>query len=198
MLKYKYIFQTKYTETVLSNSTRKLLRFEIISKMLIAVKNKLIVLFVIIFGMRSFRIRRLRLWCYAMQPRNHSLVISWRLPSWLTFITCTDRPIDLRVMCADELIIGSICLSLMARSHYAAEVWTLQMVWTDRSMHTQHNGAHHCLCTRSEMPDSQPATSAGFWVRGSMPPAAWGGENLENLTTKWCILKYIWINMWSA
>jgi len=127
VLKYKYIFQTKYTETVLSNSTRKLLRFEIISKMLIAVKNKLIVLFVIIFGMRSFRIRRLRLWCYAMQPRNHSLVISWRLPSWLTFITCTDRPIDLRVMCADELIIGSICLSLMARSHYAAEVRTLQM-----------------------------------------------------------------------
>jgi len=31
-------------------------------------------------------------------------------------------------------------------------------------------------------------------VRGSMPLAAWGEENCENLTTKWCILKYIWIN----
>ena len=36
MLKYKYIFQKKYTEAILSNSTRKLLWFEI-SKMLIAV-----------------------------------------------------------------------------------------------------------------------------------------------------------------
>jgi len=35
-------------------------------------------------------------------------------------------------------------------------------------------------------------------VGGSMPLAAWGEENFENLTTKWCILKYIWINMWSA
>ena len=30
MLKYKYIFQIKYTEATLSNSTRKLLWFEII------------------------------------------------------------------------------------------------------------------------------------------------------------------------
>jgi len=36
MLKYKYIFQIKYTEAILSNSTRQLLWFEI-SKMLIAV-----------------------------------------------------------------------------------------------------------------------------------------------------------------
>jgi len=36
MLKYKYIFQIKYTEAILSNSSRKLLWFEI-SKMLIAV-----------------------------------------------------------------------------------------------------------------------------------------------------------------
>ena len=50
MLKYKYIFQIKYTDAVLSNSTQKLLRFEI-SKMLIAVlRNKFIVLFIIIFG----------------------------------------------------------------------------------------------------------------------------------------------------
>ena len=37
-LKYKYIFRVKYTEEILWNSTRKLLRFEI-SKMLIALKK---------------------------------------------------------------------------------------------------------------------------------------------------------------
>jgi len=36
MLKYKYIFQIKYAEAILSNNTRKLLWFEI-SKTLIAV-----------------------------------------------------------------------------------------------------------------------------------------------------------------
>ena len=46
----------KYTEAVLSNSTRKLLWFEI-TKMLIAVKrNKLIVSFIIIFGTVSLPI----------------------------------------------------------------------------------------------------------------------------------------------
>jgi len=39
MLKYKYIFQVKYTAAaILSNNTRKVLRFEI-TKMLIAVKK---------------------------------------------------------------------------------------------------------------------------------------------------------------
>ena len=47
--------------------------------------------------------------------------------------------------------------------------------------------------------DAMPAgTSAGFWLGGQCPVAAWGEENFENSTTKWCILKYIWINMWSA
>ena len=56
MLKYKYIYQIKYTEAVLSNSNRKLLWFEI-NKMLIAVlQNKFIVLFIIIFGTLSFPI----------------------------------------------------------------------------------------------------------------------------------------------
>ena len=55
MLKYKYIFQTKYTEAILSNSTRKLLWFEI-SKMLIAVLKKFIVSYSIIFGTLSFPI----------------------------------------------------------------------------------------------------------------------------------------------
>jgi len=49
MIKYKYIFEIQYTEAIFSDSTKKLLWFEI-SKMLIAVKkNKFIVLFVIIF-----------------------------------------------------------------------------------------------------------------------------------------------------
>jgi len=50
VLKYKYIFQIKYTAALLSSSTRKLLWFEI-TKMLIAVfLNKFIVSFIIIFG----------------------------------------------------------------------------------------------------------------------------------------------------
>jgi len=57
MLKYEYIFfQIKYTEAILSNSTRKVLSlwFEI-TKMLIAVKkNKFIVLLNTIFGTLSF------------------------------------------------------------------------------------------------------------------------------------------------
>ena len=54
MLKYKYIFQIKYTEAILSNSARKLLWLET-TKMLIAdLKNKFIVLFIIIFGTLSF------------------------------------------------------------------------------------------------------------------------------------------------
>jgi len=49
LLKYKCIFQIKYTEGILSNSTRKLLCSEI-TKMLIAVlKNKFMVSFTIIF-----------------------------------------------------------------------------------------------------------------------------------------------------
>jgi len=56
MLKYKYIFQIKYTEAILSNSTRKLSWLEI-TKMLIAVlKDKFIVLVIIIFGTLSFPI----------------------------------------------------------------------------------------------------------------------------------------------
>ena len=51
----KYIFQIKYTETILSNSTRKLLWFEI-TKIIIAVKEKNIVSFIIIFGTLSFPI----------------------------------------------------------------------------------------------------------------------------------------------
>jgi len=48
MLKYEYIFPTKHTEAILSNSSRKLLGCEI-TKMLIAVlENKFIVIIIII------------------------------------------------------------------------------------------------------------------------------------------------------
>jgi len=55
VLKYIYISQIKYTEAILSNSTRKLLRFEI-SKMLITVLKINLLLFIIIFGTLSFPI----------------------------------------------------------------------------------------------------------------------------------------------
>jgi len=57
LLKYKYIFQIKHTEAITSNTTRKLLWFEI-TKMPIAVKNKFIVSFNIIFRTLSFPVIR--------------------------------------------------------------------------------------------------------------------------------------------
>jgi len=57
LLKYKYIFQIKHTEAITPNTTRKLLWFEI-TKMPIAVKNKFIVSFNIIFGTLSFPVIR--------------------------------------------------------------------------------------------------------------------------------------------
>ena len=54
MLNCIYTFQIKYTEAILSNSTRKLLWLEI-TKMLIAVlNNKFVVSFVVFFGTLSF------------------------------------------------------------------------------------------------------------------------------------------------
>jgi len=61
VLKYKYIFRIKYTETILSNSTRKPLCSEI-SKMLILVfKNKRIVLSIRIFSTLSLAFSALTL-----------------------------------------------------------------------------------------------------------------------------------------
>jgi len=56
MLKYKYIFQIKYAEAILSNSARKLLWFEITKMLTTVQKNKFIVLFISIFGTLSFPI----------------------------------------------------------------------------------------------------------------------------------------------
>ena len=39
-----------------------------------------------------------------------------------------------------------------------------------------------------------PGTSAGFWLGGQCPLAAWDDKNLENFTMKRCILEYICIN----
>jgi len=56
MLKYKYIFQIKYAEAILSNSARKLLWFEITKMLTTVKKNKFIMLFISIFGTLSFPI----------------------------------------------------------------------------------------------------------------------------------------------
>jgi len=56
MLKYKYIFQIKYTEAILSNSTRQLLWFEITKMLIASLRKKIIVSFIIIFGTLSFPI----------------------------------------------------------------------------------------------------------------------------------------------
>ena len=52
--------------------------------------------------------------------------------------------------------------------------------------------------SRPSRPDPLSRGSAWLWLGGQCHLAAGGEENFENLTTKWCILKYIWINMWSA
>jgi len=68
-------FSKKYTEGILSNSTRKLLLFEN-NKMPVAVKNKFIALFIIIFGTLSLLVCtiRLSLGCseqtYQTQPKT--------------------------------------------------------------------------------------------------------------------------------
>jgi len=49
----------KYTKAILSNSTRKLLWFEITKKLIAVLRNKFIVLFIIIFGTFSFTIAAL-------------------------------------------------------------------------------------------------------------------------------------------
>jgi len=58
MLKSKYIFQIKNTEAISSSSIRKLLWFEITKMMIVVLKNKFTVLFIIIFGTLSFSITR--------------------------------------------------------------------------------------------------------------------------------------------
>jgi len=54
--KYHYIFQIKYTEAVLSNSTRKLLWFETTEMAIAVKKSKFIGLFIIISGTLSLPI----------------------------------------------------------------------------------------------------------------------------------------------
>jgi len=74
MLKYKYIFQIKYTEAILSNSTRKLLLFEI-SRMLIAVFKKLL-LFTVIFGTLSFPTAP-SLWSLVKDAAKKVIFLDW-------------------------------------------------------------------------------------------------------------------------
>jgi len=73
MPKYDYILRIKYTEAILSNSTRKLLRFEITKMLIAACNNKFIVLFSIIFGTLSFPISMER---SGRTPRTHTVTVS--------------------------------------------------------------------------------------------------------------------------
>ena len=54
MLKCKYIFQIKCTEAILSNSTRKLLWFQIALMLIAVLDSKFIVPFIVISGTLSF------------------------------------------------------------------------------------------------------------------------------------------------
>jgi len=60
MLKYKHIFKIKYTEPILSNSTRKLLWFEIQQNADYSLRKKFIVSFIIIFCTLSFPVPQRR------------------------------------------------------------------------------------------------------------------------------------------
>ena len=97
MMKYKYIFEIKYTEAILSNKTRKLLWFEI-TKMLIALlKSKLIVSFVIISA--HFR----SLLCANMTTPINRKYIAYRV---------TSPPKD-RVMATDNMHKKSVKIGLV-------------------------------------------------------------------------------------
>jgi len=58
MLEYKYIFQIKYTETILFSSTRKRLWFEINKIPVAVLRNKFTVLLIIIVGTLSSTVGR--------------------------------------------------------------------------------------------------------------------------------------------
>jgi len=70
-------FEIKYTEAILSNSTRKLLRFEIAKVLIALLINKLIVSFIIIFGTFSFKIRT-----------NHELNVICNCVKMLDVVIC--------------------------------------------------------------------------------------------------------------
>jgi len=112
IIKYEYIFQIKYTEATLSNSSRKLLWFEI-TKMLIAVlTNKFIVLFIVMlfaFSALTLLVRR----------QEGPVRIEW----WgAGVVICLDRgaylhtaqlmPLPLAVCCFSKIQIGFTFLVL--------------------------------------------------------------------------------------
>jgi len=71
MLKYKYILQIKYTEAISSNSTRKLLWFEITEMLIAVLKNKFIVSFIIIFGTHSAAFSKAQFFLHIVYTVSH-------------------------------------------------------------------------------------------------------------------------------
>ena len=83
VLKYKYIFQIKYTEAILSNSTRKLLWFEITKMLIAVVKNQFIVSFIIIFGTLSFPIWvQIHPWKGRLRVEIYTILLQFAMFSW--------------------------------------------------------------------------------------------------------------------
>jgi len=93
----------------------------------------------------------------------------------------------------DDLLL--VFAALASRPRVVVTQHRRQVAWTSpvigrRCCHDNHNKGKGCLCVPAASTDRcRPGTSAGFWLGGSVPPVA--RENFENLTTKWCILKYI-------
>jgi len=130
-------FRIKYTEAILSNSTRKLLWFEI-SKMLIAFfkEDKFIVSFITVFGTLSFPISILSRFCFRswystlngldlnLETRRYVPVSGHELKFWGR----PHRPHAVRIDAAFS------CTSHAAWSVREARGWAIQNGWTDRNV----------------------------------------------------------------
>jgi len=91
---------------------------------------------------------------------------------------------------------NAACGSCQIYGCLIAKIW-IPMITRSREQRIYKTSNHKRLRDVSELEQS-PGTSVEFWLGGQCPLATWGEENFENLTTKWCILKYIWIDMWST
>ena len=102
MLKDEYIFKQNIRKQVFSNSTRKLLWFEI-TKLVIAVKNKFLVLLIVIFGTLSFPL-------YVGPTERHEEEICNKLA--LSSVVCCGIAVRIDV-CTDNCRPTSLCNTRM-------------------------------------------------------------------------------------
>ena len=139
-LKYKYIFfQIKCTEAILSNSTGKLLRFEITKNADCSSKNKFIVSFIIIFDTLSFLSGGVVVWLSVWSAMQTCIRPSWChchslslasvnsrlvLPFWyrLTWVVPEKRAV--KRVCVKRVCV--VCILNYTLYSNATEVTTLQ------------------------------------------------------------------------